>query len=214
MQVTRGRGSSRGSSPLLGISEDRRHDARARPGVPGELPAIDVRPRVEGVGSACGGSLLGNPVRRLADPVVRAEEPETVLEDVPAESEADVPPIDRRLLRRQDVLVRDLDVGPHPARVVVAEDVPVKIIAARARHGVDDAADRVAIFGPVAPGLDLHFLDRLGVEDRSLEGLLDVVGVDAVDQIKILDRGRSVDGEWNGPPLCGSGVRLHSGLQP
>ena len=160
------------------------------------------------------------------DAVVRAEEPDLVLHDEPAEVRAEllahvlrqeVVRPERRLLdvalpaevRRLD----DLDVGAHAGIVVVTERAAVELVSTRLRDDVDDAARVAAVLGLVAARLHLDFLDELVVDVLALEALDDVRRVDAVDQEQVLRRRRPIDRDRQRTALRLAEVRLHARLR-
>ena len=76
---------------------------------------------------------------------------------------------------------------------VVRADVHTEHVAARLRDRVDDAAGRARELGVVAAGLDLHFLDEVGDDRLAGRPVLEVGGVDAVDDEAVLGAARAAD---------------------
>ena len=107
------------------------------------------------------------------DPIVRAEEPETVLHEKSAEVGSVVEPlaVGNAHLDRARVSGRELLLGRRARRVVVDEAVAVELVAAGLRDDVDDAAERAAVLGLVAAGLDLDLLHELVVDRLALDAL-------------------------------------------
>ena len=68
----------------------------------------------------------------------------------------------------------------------------MELVAAGLRDDVDHAAERPAVLGLVAAGLDLDLLDELAVDGLALEAFDDVGRVDAVDDVLVLDGCRAV----------------------
>ena len=134
------------------------------------------------------------------------EEPETVLDDVAAEEEADFVGVLRVLA---DVLVVRVVAGQIVVAQVerqlvaalalegrariVADELAVEGVAARAGDDVDDAADRAAVFGVIAGGLELDLLGE--IEDHVLLAgpAVQVRGVRPVDEKNVLGPRGAVD---------------------
>jgi hypothetical protein len=72
---------------------------------------------------------------------------------------------------------------------------PFQLLFARARDRVDDAAHGAAELGHVAGRLDLHLLHELGPQRDRRVADLGVGGVEAVDDVTVLETGRAVDGD-------------------
>ncbi len=134
------------------------------------------------------------------------EEPELVLLDVAAEHEAALEGI---LLVLADIdvvrviaglgIVGHIEVQPVAALAlegrarVVPDDLAVEGVAAGAGDDVDDAADRPAVLGVVAGGLDLDLFGEIE-DDVLFAGAVDHVGgVRAVDVEDVLGPRRAVD---------------------
>ena len=161
------------------------------------------------------------------DAVIRAEEPDLVLQDEPAEVGAELladvlgegAVQELRVAGLGEVRGRVVDdlavleVRAHARVVVVAEHAAVELVAARLRDDVDDAARVAAVLGLVAARLHFDFLDELVVDVLALEALDDVRRVDAVDQEQVLRRGRPVDRDRQRTALRLAEVRLHARLR-
>jgi hypothetical protein len=186
------------------IRERRPDERRARRDVPGHLRGPEVGGRVERE------LLSGHDAARrrdrlvVGDAVVRAEEPDAVLEEEAAEVRAVIPLV---LSRRQGagerirIVGREDLVGAQPRAVVASEHAARKLVAARLRDDVDDAAGRVAVLRAIAVGLDLDLLDELVVDDLALQAADDVGRVDAVDDEAVLRGRRTVDRQRRGAAL-------------
>ncbi len=136
------------------------------------------------------------------------EEPQAVLDDVAAEQE---PGLVGVLGVLADVLVVGVVAGqgvvgeverqpvaalPFQARArIVADDLAVEGVAAGAGDDVDDAADRAAVLGVIAGGLELDLLGE--IEDHVLlaRPAVEVRGVRAVDEKNVLGPRGAVDGD-------------------
>ncbi len=149
--------------------------------------------------------------RRVRDPVVGAEEPEPILDDVAAEVDAEV----LALVAVDGAGGGDDRVGARLQRVVVevGEDVALELVAARLGDDVDHAAGRAAVLGLVAAGLDVDRLHELEVELLALEAVLDAGGVDAVDDERVLGAGGAVDRDRRLRAVVRIGVRDDAGHQ-
>ena len=77
-------------------------------------------------------------------------------------------------------------------------------------NGVNDATQRAAVLGLEAAGLDLYFLDEIGLEVLADAAVLNVGGVDAIDQVNILTVACAVDLETPGAARCTTLHRLLS----
>ena len=160
---------------------------------PGRLGGSKI-PGAVGIGRLAGDrSLRHGLLGRVLHPVVGSEKPERVLEHEAAERRAVVEAVvagDEGIeLRILGMLVRGLD----RVVAVVDESLAVKLVAARLRDDVDDAARRPAEFRLVAAGLDLDLLDEFVVELLALGPVLDAGRVDAVDDEPVLEPGGAVD---------------------
>ena len=77
-------------------------------------------------------------------------------------------------------------------------------------NGVNDATQSAAVLGLEAAGLDLYFLDEIGLEVLADAAVLNVGGVDAIDQVNILTVACAVDLETPGAARCTTLHRLLS----
>ena len=77
-------------------------------------------------------------------------------------------------------------------------------------NGVNAATQSAAVFGLEAAGLDLYFLDEIGLEVLADAAVLNVGGVDAIDQVNILTVACAVDLETPGAARCTTLHRLLS----
>ncbi len=87
-------------------------------------------------------------------------------------------------------------------------------VIARLGDHVDDAAERAAVLGLVAAGLDLDFLDELPVDRLPLEAADDVGRVDTVDDELVLHGGGPVDSQRQGPSLSVALVLIDARVRP
>ncbi len=177
--------------------------------LPGELAGAEVAVALaldRAAGERPGGEGAG---QLVVHPVVGAEEPEAVLDQVAAE-------VDPEVLAGEaggGAVVRHhrLGVALQGIVVVVAEEVAVEFVAARLGDHVHDAARRVPELGLVAAGLDVHRLDELEVELLALEAVLGAGGIDAVDVVDVLGAARAVDGDRRLVRVLRVGVRGDAG---
>ena len=72
---------------------------------------------------------------------------------------------------------------------------PVEVVGAALGHGVDDAAERAAVFSRVSARLDLHFFDQIDVQILARRPVLQVSRLDAVDDVAVLSGAGAVNGE-------------------
>ena len=176
------------------ILQERGDERLTRAQVPGEFCGAEVAAAfacddIAGARATIRQAVTGG----VAHAVVRGEEPELVAHQVAAGIEAEILP--RETGRRAAVRNDALRVRLQRIVVVVAERVAVKLVAARFRDDVDDAAGRAAELRFVAAGLHVDFADELEVELLPLEAVLHVRGVDAVDEVRVLGAGRAIDGD-------------------
>ena len=85
--------------------------------------------------------------------------------------------------------------GAHAVAEVVVVTLAVEGVAARLGHGADDTAQRAAVLGVDAAGLDLHFLQVLEYGVFPGPAVDQAVGRDAVDQKRVLGSAGAVNGE-------------------
>ena len=156
-------------SPLGRIAEERRvhvvarvHLPRALRGVRGDLAlAIDAAEVVERESRASASTLSARATSASPTRVDRPEEEQPVLNDRPAERDADV--ASRAALGLHGAVLdwNCLPVALDAARPRVAEHAAVRVVGAALGDDVDDAADGLAELGLVAARLHLHFLDEV-----------------------------------------------------
>ena len=188
-----------GAGDVGWISEDRRHDARRRDRIPGELGGIKVVGFVERKGHGRRHLVIGfvpREARPEVDPVVGAEKPETILQDIAAEIGAEVVPL---MILQAHAGQRRVDASLENARrlersrVVVRKPVSVKLVAPRFGDDVDDPAQSAAVLGLISARLHLDLLHELAVDCLALHPLQDVGRVDSIDDPLMLDGRRTVD---------------------
>lgn len=138
---------------------------------------------------------LGGAGDRVLDVARRGadREPHPILDDRAGQREADVGVdvlvagrVDRDRLRRAALARRG-----QLARRDVREDLAFELVAAGQRRDVDDAAGGAAVLGVVAAGDDLDLLDEVVDDRRTDRAVLEAGGVDAVDDVLVLERGRA-----------------------
>ena len=155
------------------------------------------------------------PLNRREGRLVGAEEPCTIRLDRSAERETglDAAHFVFRIgdvlgeIRVQRVDAKRRDAGPEHVREPLGRDgpagelvslkveqrVPVKGVRAALGDHVDDAAGGAAELRAVAARLDLDFLDEVGNHVLARDALLEVRGLDAVDDVAVLAGARAVD---------------------
>ncbi len=196
---------SHGADVVGGIAEHGGDDRLALADVPRELSGEEIARSIE---VRHGPDLWAR--RHLAlvgvlQVVVRSEEPERVLQNESADVRAEI--LARKAHR--DALGRLLQLavgvrpGPSDAQVlvlglqavvvVVAEDVAVKLVAAGLGDHVQDPALGARVLGLVSPGLQLHFLNELEVQNLALGPDLGAGRVGSIDKVLVLEARRSID---------------------
>src|SRR5262249_22464274 len=136
-----------------------------------------------------------------------AEEPDPVLDDRPAEREAEVnrvvealqaPAADAAGATAVDARDRLADArhlrGVDAEWRVVEPCTAVELVGAGLRDHVGDAAHGAAVLGVVAAGDDLRLLDEVEAELAADEAVRRVGGVEPVDEEVVLEAGRAPEG--------------------
>src|SRR3989454_5359275 len=167
-----------------------------------------------------------HPVRRQ-DRVEGEEVEELVFDERPAHREREVLHVLVDAVGRPAVQLDELPRRLQAARARIPGHASLEVVGARLDDRVDDAAERLAVLGLEAAGLDLHLVEELAGDAGAKRAVVDVVGadaaearvgdVDAVDQVGVLqsrgtaDRVVAVSGAEPADHTRRHGVRVGEG---
>src|SRR5207249_556852 len=122
---------------------------------------------------------LGGHVVSPQDRIDGEEVEQLVLDERPADREGEVLLVLAQTIGGPAVQLDELSRRLQTARAREPDDAPLEVVGAGLDDGVDDASERLAVFGLESAGLDLHLVEEFAGDARAERSVVDVVGADA-----------------------------------